>query len=181
MREEDELRASRLSELKCPIARTVGAIGDPWILMILRELYLGSRRFDQFQGQLRAPTALLSARLKELELIGIIKKQRYQARPARYDYRLTSKGIDLWPLMIALKHWGDRWGRWANTSPAALRHTTCGGATGLHLTCECCGKPLTAFEVELEQRPPMAKERRNLDALNKMRNQEKARRRRQGP
>src|SRR5262245_14446471 len=97
MREEDDLRASHLSKLKCPIARTVGAIGDRWTLMILRELYLGSHRFDQFQGQLRAPTALLSARLKELELIGIVKKQRYQARPARYDYKLTSKGSDLWP------------------------------------------------------------------------------------
>src|SRR5262249_37213190 len=128
MREEDELRAAHLSELKCPIARTCGAIGDPWTRRILRDVYLGSGRLDQFQEQLRASTALLSARLKELELIGIIKKQRYQARPARYGYRLTSKGIDLWPLMIALKHWGDRWGGWANTSPAALHHKTCGSA-----------------------------------------------------
>lgn len=168
------MRVSHLSELHCPVARSVGMVGDPWSLMIVRELYLGSRRFDQFQAQLRAPTALLAARLKEFEAVGIIKRQRYQARPARYEYRLTAKGIDLWPLMIALKHWGDRWGGWAKTSPAVLRHKTCGGATGLRLTCECCGDPLRAFDVELQQRPPMANERRDLDVLNKARNQAKA-------
>jgi DNA-binding HxlR family transcriptional regulator len=171
------MRASHLSELNCPIARTVGLVGDPWCLMILRELYLGSRRFDQFQGQLRAPTALLSERLKALEKIGIVKKHRYQARPPRYEYRLTSKGIDLWPLMIALKHWGDRWGGWTRSSPAALKHKACGGTTGLRLTCECCGEPLSAFDVELDQRPSMASERRELEALNQQRNREKARQR----
>jgi DNA-binding HxlR family transcriptional regulator len=64
----------------------------------------------------------LSEWLKALEKNGIVKKHRYQARPARYEYRLTSKGIDLWPLMIALKHWGDRWGGWTRSSPAVLKH-----------------------------------------------------------
>jgi DNA-binding HxlR family transcriptional regulator len=172
------MRVAHLSDMNCPIARAVGVIGDPWSLMIVRELYLGARRFDQFQGQLRAPTALLSKRLKALEGVGIIKRHRYQASPPRYEYRLTSKGIGLWPLMIALKHWGDRWGGWRKSSPAVLRHKTCGGTTGLRMTCECCGEPLTAFEVELEQRPPMANERRALELLNQQRNQAKAQQRR---
>jgi DNA-binding HxlR family transcriptional regulator len=175
---EITMRASHLSELNCPIARTVGVVGDAWSLMIVRELYLGSRRFDQFQSQLRAPTALLSERLKALEKIGIIKKHRYQSSPARYEYRLTSKGIDLWPLMIALKHWGDRWGGWTKSSPASLLHKTCGCTTGLRLTCECCGEPLSAFDVELKQLPPMANERCELEILNRERNKEKARQRR---
>jgi DNA-binding HxlR family transcriptional regulator len=172
------MRASRLSELNCPISRTLGVVGDAWSLMIVRELYLGSRRFDQFQGQLRAPTALLSGRLKSLEKLGIVKKHRYQASPARYEYRLSSKGMDLWPLMIALKHWGDRWGGWTKSSPAALKHKACGGTTSLRLTCECCGEPLSPFNVELQQRPAMANERRKLEALNQERNRQKARQRR---
>jgi hypothetical protein len=81
-------------------------------------------------------------------------------------------------LMIALKHWGDRWGGWTKSSPASLMHKTCGCTTGLRLTCECCGEPLSAFDVELEQLPPMANERCELEILNRERNKEKARQRR---
>lgn len=169
------MRASDLGELTCPIARTVAAVGDAWSLMIIRELYLGSRRFDEIEAQLRTPPAALAKRLKTLEDLAVIGKRPYQASPKRYEYRLTRKGLDLWPLMIALKHWGDRWGGWKSGAPAALRHKSCHGHTGLTLTCDCCGEPLTPFDVELEQKPPMASERKRLQALHLERNRQKQR------
>ena len=156
------MRASHLDELECPIARTIGLIGDVWSLMIIRELFLGSRRFDQIEAQLRASTALLSERLKALEAMGIVRRKAYQASPPRYEYHLTSKGIDLWPVMVGLKDWGDRWGGWADEPPAHLRHQECGGLARLHATCDCCSKEVTAFEAILVQAPPMKAERARL-------------------
>jgi len=156
------MRSSQIGELSCAIARAVGAVGDPWTLMIVRELFLGSRKFEDLQAQTRASPALLTQRLKELVADDILSKRQYQDTPPRYEYHLTRKGVDLWPLMLALKHWGDRWGGWKGKPPAELRHLNCGGATGMKLVCECCGEPLTAFEVELRQREQMRTQRAEL-------------------
>lgn len=156
------MRSNQIGELSCAIARAIGTVGDPWTLMIVREIFLGSRKFEDLLAQLRVSPALLTQRLKELVADGILSKRPYQDAPVRHEYHLTRKGLDLWPLMLALKHWGDRWGGWKGRPPAELRHRHCRSATGMKLVCECCGEPLTPFDVELRQREPMRTQRAQL-------------------
>lgn len=153
------MRSSEIGDLVCPIARAVGTVGDPWTLMIVRELFLGSRKFDELQAQLRASPAVITQRLKDLLDEDIVSKRLYQESPARYEYHLTRKGLDLWPLMMAFKHWGDRWGGWKGKKPAELHHLDCGGSTGMKLICECCGEEVTPHNVELHQHAQMRNQR----------------------
>lgn len=90
----------------CPVARAMSVIGDRWTLLIVRDCFLGKSRFEQFQGSLGITRHLLSARLKRLVEKGVLEKYPYQARPVRYDYRLTAKGRDFGPALIGLRDWG---------------------------------------------------------------------------
>lgn len=156
------MRSSEIGELVCPVAKAVAVVGDPWSLMIVRELFMGSRRFEDLQAQLRASPALLTQRLKDLVAAGVLTRRARRDEPSRFDYHLTRKGVDLWPLMMALKHWGDRWGGWRGAPPADLHHRACGGSTGLRLVCGCCSQPLSAFDVELRPRRAMRQQRAAL-------------------
>src|SRR5579863_6105036 len=111
------MRASELAKMTCTIARSVDAIGDPWTLMIMKELFLGQRRFDDIQTYTGISPHLLSVRLKRLEKHGIVQRSAYQQRPTRYEYRLTERGIDLWPILIAFQDWSARWGTWPRGEP----------------------------------------------------------------
>ena len=93
--------------------------------MILREMFLGSRRFDDFLRQTGISSHLLSRRLKKLESEGVIYRESYTDRPPRYEYRLTTKGRDLWPVIIAFKQWGDTWLN-EGDSPIQIVHKSCG-------------------------------------------------------
>lgn len=127
----------------CPIARALAVVGDRWTVLILRELFLGARRFDDFQAQTGISTHLLSTRLKRLEDDGIIARRQYSERPPRHEYRLTDKGLDLYPLLLSLKAWGEKWGGLKRGAEPALRivHRHCGRETGLELSCPSCGEP----------------------------------------
>ena len=92
----------------CSIARTLEVLGERWTLLVIRDVFNGKRRFDQIQENLGVARNVLSTRLARLVDEGILEKRAYQERPARYEYFLTEKGLDLWPVMIALLHWGDR-------------------------------------------------------------------------
>ncbi len=174
------MRSTDVGDLTCPVARAIGDVGDPWTLMIVRELFLGSHRFDQFEAQVRASPILITARLRALEANGIIAKRSYSARPLRHEYHLTEKGLDLWPLMVALKHWGDRWGGFKSGPPAAMRHKACGHVTALNLVCDCCGQPISARDVVIEPGRLMSDERDALMTQKRARDGAKARLRR-GP
>ena len=93
----------------CSIAATLDAIGDRWTLLILRDLFKGVRRFEDLQKDLGIARNLLSNRLNKLISHSIVIRVPYQERPTRYEYRLTSKGLDLSPSLVALMHWGDTW------------------------------------------------------------------------
>ena len=132
-----------IGESVCPIARSLAVFGDRWTMLIVRELFLGTRRFDAFQAQTGMSSHLLSARLKRLEKDGIIERRLYQTRPSRYEYRLTTKGKDLHGIVVALRAWGLRWCGLDPAEPAVrLVHTTCGGEVGSALICRDCGEPL---------------------------------------
>src|SRR5918998_127305 len=92
----------------CSIAGTLELVGERWTLLIVRDAFLGIRRFDDFQRNLGIARNVLQSRLERLVEEGILKREPYQERPPRYEYRLTRKGVDLWPVLVALMGWGDR-------------------------------------------------------------------------
>lgn len=95
--------------MRCSIAGALELIGDRWALLVIRDLSLGLRRYDDLRTSTGIPAATLAARLKHLEATGIVERVLYQERPPRDEYRLTAKGNDLWKVSVALREWGDRW------------------------------------------------------------------------
>ncbi|MGY1617974.1 winged helix-turn-helix transcriptional regulator [Geodermatophilus sp. SYSU D00691] len=126
-----------LDRSRCSVAGTLAVVGEKWSLLVLREAFLGVRRFADFQRILGAPRAVLTDRLATLVDQGILKRVPYQAEGERqrHEYRLTRKGIDLYPTLVALMEWGDRW---LDDGPGMmeLRHRDCGAPVHLALTCE---------------------------------------------
>lgn len=102
------IRASLSAAVPCPVARALEIVGEWWTLVIVRDALLGARRFDEFKTTGIADN-ILAARLKKLTDVGILERRLYQERPARYEYRLTEKGLALGPVVLALRAWGLQW------------------------------------------------------------------------
>lgn len=147
-----------LSSHTCSIARAVAQVGDEWTLMILREIFLGSRRFDDFLRQTGISSHLLAQRLKKLEHLGAIRREAYSDRPPRNEYRLTEMGRDLWPVVIALKQWGDRWLN-SGEPPVQILHTECGHIIQPQMACPNCDKPMSAHDTQAKLSPSFNRER----------------------
>ena len=128
----------------CSIAGALEVVGERWSLLIVRDVFLGLRRFDQIQANLGIARNVLQARLARLVEQGVLERVRYQERPRRFEYRLTEKGIDLWPTIVALMQWGDRYAAPADGPAVLLEHRGCGGAVDAHRICARCGERLTA-------------------------------------
>ena len=143
------MRWNELDAEECSIARTLSVVGDRWTLLVLRECFLRVRRFDQFQERLKITRHVLANRLKKLVEEGVLKKVAYQERPERFEYRLTDKGLDLYPVMMSLVHWGDVHMAGADGPPILRRHKTCGHVFEPVVTCSQCHEPLDARQVEL--------------------------------
>ncbi len=136
----------------CSIARTLELVGERWSLLILRDAFLGLRRFEQFQHSLGIARNVLSDRLTRLVDVGILERVRYQERPERYDYRLTETGRDLSTAVLALMHWGDRHVA-ENGPPRIAEHDGCGGLVEERLVCSECGAELTPDDVHIRRGP----------------------------
>jgi DNA-binding HxlR family transcriptional regulator len=108
---------------ECPMARSVDVVGDWGSLMILREAFVGTTRFDDFQKQLEMSRNLLTARLKKLVASGILERKPIAEEARRHEYVLTEMGEDLFTTIIALRQWGDRW--LFRPSPPPIRKTRC--------------------------------------------------------
>jgi DNA-binding HxlR family transcriptional regulator len=128
----------------CSVARTLERIGDRWTMLIIRDAFLGVRRFDDFQGGLGIARNVLTDRLARLVDEGILEKRAYQERPERFEYRLTEKGIDLWPVLVSLMQWGDRHDPAEGGPPTVIVHRDCGGSLDQHFRCERCGADVDA-------------------------------------
>ncbi len=139
----------------CSIARSLELIGERWTLLILREAFLGTRRFDDFQRALGVARNVLQARLERLLDAGILDRVPYQERPVRHEYRLTEKGLDLWPVLVALLHWGDRHVA-PEGPPVVLRHRDCGGEVDDRRRCTRCGAELGPRDVSPVRGPGAA-------------------------
>ena len=101
------MRWDTLEDEQCSLARTVAVIGDRWSLLVLRECFLRVRRFEEFQSRLSITRHLLADRLKKFVKFGVLRKVKYQDRPVRYEYILTQRGLDLYPIVMSIVHWGD--------------------------------------------------------------------------
>jgi len=131
----------------CSIAGALELVGERWSLLIVRDVMLGLRRFDELQADLGIARNVLQTRLTRLTEHGILEKRPYQERPPRHEYRLTEKGLDLWPTVVSLMNWGDRYAAPAAGPPVILEHRDCGGAVDEHRTCVACGVKLSARDV----------------------------------
>ncbi|OAN95286.1 hypothetical protein A8B84_18625 [Marinobacter sp. EhC06] len=103
------MKAKSFAGMRCSVAGALEIVGDRWILLLLRDLGLGLKRYDDFRKSCGIPTTTLSKRLQVLEEQGVVERSRYSDRPPRYEYHLTEKGRDLWKVTTALREWGDRW------------------------------------------------------------------------
>ena len=137
----------------CSIARSLEVLGDRWTLLVIRDALLGVRRFDDFQRNLGVARNVLADRLARLVDEGVLERRRYQERPERHEYRLTSKGVDLLPVTMSLMRWGDRYYAPEAGPPLIVRHRDCGGAATAHMTCERCGARLRTGDIRAEPGP----------------------------
>src|SRR5438309_11636361 len=108
---------------------------------------MGARRFEEYQRRTGMARNILAARLNRLVDEDILKRTPYQEHPVRYEYRLTEKGIDLWPVIASLLQWGDRHA-YPGRPPVLRVHKKCGGAGSDHRIRETCGAQLSARAVE---------------------------------
>ncbi len=150
------MKWNALSEENCSLARALSAVGDRWTLLILRDAFMRVRRFEEFENSLKIARRVLTERLAHLVAEGILVKVPYQERPRRFEYRLTEKGLGLYPALLALVHWGDAYYAGEKGPPVLHRHLNCGHDFRLAATCSECGEALDAREVAVRPGPGAA-------------------------
>jgi DNA-binding HxlR family transcriptional regulator len=123
----------------CSIARTLEVVGEKWALLAVREVFLGNRRFDEMIRRTGAPRDTLTARLRTLVDAGILQRQQYSDHPQRFEYRLTTAGRDLYPVILTLLRWGDQHLAGPEGPPLILEHH-CGHPLLPEVTCQACGE-----------------------------------------
>jgi DNA-binding HxlR family transcriptional regulator len=155
------MRWNDLSLEHCSLARAVSVVGDRWTLLILRDCFLRVRRFEDFQERLGITRPILASRLKKLVDEFVLTKVAYQQRPTRYEYRLTPKGLDLYPVVMALVHWGDAHMAGKKGRPLLHTHDRCGKDFDPVMACSECGEPLNPRQVRVHPGPG-AKSARHL-------------------
>ena len=144
----------------CSIARTLSILGERWTILVLRELFLGRRRFDEIQPVLGIATNILSRRLDTLVDEGIVERHRYSDHPNRFEYRLTEKGRELQPVLLGLLHWGDRHTAGRRGPPLETLHTECDHAFHMVPTCSHCGGEVRPSSVRARPGPGASAEQR---------------------
>lgn len=135
-----------------PVWATLEAAGDRWTFLIVREAFFGVRRFVDLQRNLGIARTPLSERLNHLTASGVLERVQYQERPVRHEYRLTEMGLDLYPLIVAMLRFGEKWLR--GDAEASLRHRGCGGDVELRLQCAACGEEVDAKSTDYSRTPP---------------------------
>ena len=121
----------------CTIGRAMDILGERWTFVVLREVFNGIRRFDDIRRHAAIPRQVLTNRLALLVDQGILRKEPYQlpGERARHEYRLTAKGLDLYPVLVAVATWGDRYLADPEGPPVQFRHRGCGEQVRLEMVC----------------------------------------------
>lgn len=140
------MKRSSVSEQFCPVARAAGQLVDAWTFLILRELFFGNRRFEGLRLHTGMSPRSLTLRLAALVEQDILVRVPLDDTPSIHEYRLTPKGLDLWPVLMTLRQWGERWGGpWGRGGPPLrLEHRGHGHELRTVLSCAECGEPVDA-------------------------------------
>lgn len=141
------MKRTQLAGHSCAVARTLDIVGELWAFMIIRNVFLGVRRFEGLRANLKISRKVLSERLELLVQRGILERRAYQDRPPRSEYRLTPMGVDLFPVLMALSRWGNRWLTGTDGAPIDFVHRKCGQVTQARVVCNVCGEDLGAHNV----------------------------------
>jgi DNA-binding HxlR family transcriptional regulator len=144
---------NELDQQPCSMSRALSVIGDRWTLLILRDCFLKVRRFEDFQRRLGIGRPILTDRLQKLVDNFVLTKVAYQERPTRYEYRLTPKGVDLYPVIMAIVHWGDVNMAGKKGRPLLHTHVSCGRHFDPVHVCSECGEALDPREVQVQPGP----------------------------
>jgi DNA-binding HxlR family transcriptional regulator len=149
------VKRTPFADWPCSVARTVDILGDWWTPLVLREAFLGTRRFADFQRNLGIGRNILTQRLNRLVDEGMLARRPYQERPPRHEYVLTDKGRDFFPVIAAIMRWGDTWLAGDAGPPLVLNHRTCGHDMRGEVVCSECREPLSLRDVRGRSGPGM--------------------------
>jgi len=149
------VRRTRFDDAPCPIARATDLVGDWWTPIVMREAFMGARRFDDFVERLDVPRATLTARLDRLVDEGLLDRVRYQERPERFEYRLTAQGIAFYDVLAAMWRWGEDW-RWndGEQPPLELVDRESGHAVKPVVVDEATGERIDVRRLTVRRRVP---------------------------
>ncbi|WP_263164380.1 winged helix-turn-helix transcriptional regulator [Streptomyces sp. SCSIO ZS0520] len=144
-----------VSTENCPVQRSLDLVGEKWTLLILRDAANGVRRFDDFRRHIGVSEAVLSDRLRKLTAAGILATVAYRepGSRSRNAYRLTRKGWDLWPVLVALREWGERYAPDPEGPVLDMRHTECGAPVRVVVECAEEHEALTPQQVTARPGP----------------------------
>jgi DNA-binding HxlR family transcriptional regulator len=140
------VQRTSFEDVNCSVAQCLEVVGEWWSLLIVRDAFMGVRRFDDFHARLGISRNILNHRLNHLVDNGVLERVPYQDHPPRSEYRLTAKGRDLWHVVTAMRQWGDRWAA-PQGPPLKMRHTACGRMVKAVPVCSHCGEPLDVRAV----------------------------------
>jgi DNA-binding HxlR family transcriptional regulator len=146
------VRRTSFETMNCSVAQCLEVIGEWWSMLIIRDAFLGVRRFDDFQSRLGISRNVLDVRLRSLVGAGVLERVPYQQRPLRHEYRLTDKGRELWPVLTTMRQWGDKWAAPLG-APLELVHDACGEVMHLEHTCSACGAAVDRRSVHVRPGP----------------------------
>ena len=141
------MRRTSFADMVCSVARTLEGVGEWWTLLVLRDLFVGLTHFEDICADLGVATNVLTDRLATLVEHGLVERRPYQDHPPRFEYVLTEKGRDFFPVMAALMRWGDRWEAGEAGPPMMLVHEDCGEVTEGVVVCSHCGGALESENV----------------------------------
>ena len=144
---------NRYSGQVCSVAGALDVIGERWSLLIVREVLFGVRRFEEIQQDLGIARNVLQTRLERLVEEGVLERRLYRERPPRHEYFLTEKGLDLWPALVALMQWGDKYAAPAERPATVIVHRDCGGPIDEHRICTACGERVSVRDARATPGP----------------------------
>jgi len=147
-----DMQRTSFETMNCSVAQCLEVVGEWWSMLIIRDAFLGVRRFDDFQKRLGISRNILNVRLTSLVDAGVLERVPYQQRPPRHEYRLTDKGRELWPVLTAMREWGDRWAA-PGGAPLEVVHEACGQVMHPTFVCSACGEPVDRRSARVRPGP----------------------------
>lgn len=151
------MRWKDINTQTCSIARSITVFGDKWTMLILREIFLKQRRFSDIQKKLGISKHRLSDRLNHLIEHEVLYKKEYDSAHHRFEYRLTEKGVDLYPVIIAITQWGDKWESDEDGVPVEHFHDGCGEHAKPVFSCSVCNETMHARNTTVKPGPGLLK------------------------